>query len=195
MEIVLIRHGMTEGNKEKRYIGRTEEPVCPEGIQQLFQRMKEKPYPKVEAVYASPMIRCLQTAEILYPDKITEVISDFRERDFGELEGKNYKDLADHEAYQAWIRSNGSLPFPAGEVENVFRERMKKAWEELLRKMTERGQKRVALVCHGGCIMTLLWSFDLEKKDHYHDYMCQNGDYYLVEWKENGMIRKEKSFS
>ena len=30
-DIYLIRHGMTEGNKKQRYIGTTDEPLCPEG--------------------------------------------------------------------------------------------------------------------------------------------------------------------
>ena len=41
MKIVLIRHGATKGNLEKRYIGRTDEDLCGEGIKKLkgFQRV------------------------------------------------------------------------------------------------------------------------------------------------------------
>ena len=38
MRIYLIRHSMTKGNKEKRYIGTTDESLCLEGIQLLEER-------------------------------------------------------------------------------------------------------------------------------------------------------------
>ena len=39
MRWILIRHGQTQGNRERRYIGcRTDEPLCPEGIAQLQNR-------------------------------------------------------------------------------------------------------------------------------------------------------------
>ena len=66
MKIYLIRHSMTEGNKEKRYIGTTDESLCPEGIQLLEK--KKGMYPEVTYVYVSPMKRCMQTAEIIYPE-------------------------------------------------------------------------------------------------------------------------------
>ena len=66
MRIYLIRHSLTEGNKEKRYIGTTDEPLCREGIELLETRKTE--YPEIEYIYVSPMKRCVQTAEIIYPE-------------------------------------------------------------------------------------------------------------------------------
>lgn len=66
MRIYLIRHSMTKGNKEKRYIGTTDESLCLEGIQLLEER--KGMYPEVTYVYVSPMKRCVQTAEIIYPE-------------------------------------------------------------------------------------------------------------------------------
>ena len=65
-EIILVRHGKTAGNLEGRYIGsRTDEPLCEEGIHALEEKVREGTYPPVDLVYASPMIRCRQTAKIL----------------------------------------------------------------------------------------------------------------------------------
>lgn len=67
-EIILVRHGKTAGNLEGRYIGsRTDEPLCEEGIHALEEKVREGTYPPVDLVYASPMIRCRQTAKILWP--------------------------------------------------------------------------------------------------------------------------------
>ena len=107
----LIRHGKTKGNLEHRYIGRTDESLCEKGKEELLRRRA----PEVQRVYASPMRRCIQTAEILYPAREFLKVEDFRECDFGRFEGKNYQELSKDPGYQAWIDSGGSLAFPGGE--------------------------------------------------------------------------------
>ena len=34
IELLFIRHGATAGNLQRRYIGRTDEPLCPAGLDQ-----------------------------------------------------------------------------------------------------------------------------------------------------------------
>lgn len=89
IKLWLIRHGKTEGNKLARYIGTTDEPLCQEGIEFL----KKMDYPKVQEIYVSPLRRCVQTAEILFPEKPVHIIEELAECDFGEFENKNYKEL------------------------------------------------------------------------------------------------------
>ena len=114
----LIRHSITKGNLEKRYIGaKTDEPLCKAG----YELLKEKHYPKVEKVIASPMKRCIETAQLLFPDTQIQIEESLRECDFGEFENKNYQELSQSKAYQAWIDSNGTLPFPNGESQESFR--------------------------------------------------------------------------
>lgn len=55
MEIVLIRHGATAGNIEKRYIGTTDEPLCDTGTAQIHEYMSDRCYPQVQALYVSPL--------------------------------------------------------------------------------------------------------------------------------------------
>ena len=38
MEIMLIRHAMTAGNLQRRYVGSTDEGLCPEGIELAEQK-------------------------------------------------------------------------------------------------------------------------------------------------------------
>ena len=42
MKLIMIRHGQTQGNMEGRYLGRTDEPLCPEGAGYI-KKKKEKP--------------------------------------------------------------------------------------------------------------------------------------------------------
>lgn len=88
---MLIRHGETAGNQKQRYIGRrTDEPLLPQSQEVL----KQLDYGEPQAVYASPMLRCTQTASILFPGKPLNIIDELAECDFGEFENKNYLELA-----------------------------------------------------------------------------------------------------
>ena len=55
MKIVLIRHGMTEGNVSRRYIGITDENLCPKGQQILNENIKSRKYPMADIVFSSTM--------------------------------------------------------------------------------------------------------------------------------------------
>ena len=82
-DMALIRHGMTPGNEEHRYIGRTDEPLSQKGREQLLTLQKKGVYPAAACVAASPLERCRQTAELLYPGQAPCVFDQFREMDFG----------------------------------------------------------------------------------------------------------------
>ena len=192
MMIYLIRHGMTAGNQKKRYIGRTDEPLCQEGRERLEQLRKGALYERHDLLYVSPMLRCLETAQILFPGMKQSVIADFRECDFGEFENQNYLELAGNANYQKWIDSNGMLPFPGGESREAFQARSVKIFEDLEQFWKSNGyQKQIAaLVVHGGTIMSILEKVGIPNRSYY-DFQAGNGEGYRLEG-ENGSYRYEK---
>ena len=174
MRWILIRHGKTPGNLEGRYIGcRSDEPLCPEGTEEL----KQGTYPAVRRVFTSPMRRCLETAELLYPGVPVEVVRDLRECDFGEFEGKNYAELNGRKDYQAWIDSGGELPFPGGESRAEFAARCLSAYDEIRKKAP---QEDCALIVHGGTVMAIMEKYALPSGTFY-DYQVQNGCGFILE--------------
>lgn len=78
-KLILIRHGMTAGNREKRYIGMTDEKLCPIGREALNQEKKRSLYPAADLLFSSPLVRCLETAAILYPGQEPLIIEASRE--------------------------------------------------------------------------------------------------------------------
>lgn len=171
IKVVFIRHSKTKGNLLGRYIGTTDESLCAEGIELL----KGKTYPDVQAVYCSNMIRCKETAKIIYGDIDPVEISDLRECDFGEFENKNYKELSGNENYQKWIDSNGKLPFPGGESNEEFKERCCKGFEGGIRDAIDNGYKQIAFVVHGGTIMSILERYS-ESGDEFYHWQVRNGE-------------------
>ena len=102
LSIILLRHGKTQGNLENRYNGRTDDPLCAEGI---AQAELEAHYPEISLVYASPMRRAQQTASIFFPNAKIETVEDLREMDFGDFEGRTAADMEHDEAYRKWVDS------------------------------------------------------------------------------------------
>ena len=191
IKIWLIRHGMTEGNRHQRYIGVTDEPLCPEGI----ERLKNITYPKPQAIFVSPLRRCQETAEILFPEQKVRIIDQLAECDFGAFENKNYKELSGNAAYQAWIDSNGTLPFPGGESREAFEKRCREGFAELLKGLRDKPFRRAAFVVHGGTIMSILAAYAAEKEEFYH-WQVQNGEGFRMLWDETekgGIILHEIS--
>ena len=168
MSVLLIRHGLTAGNLEGRYIGcRTDEGLCAVGIEALRQAA----YPPVRRLLISPMRRCAETAALLYPGIAPEVVPDFRECDFGAFEGKNYAELNGRADYQAWIDSGGALPFPGGESRADFAARTVHAFDALLPALWDQD---AAVIAHGGTLMAIMAAHATPVRD-YFDYQVKNG--------------------
>ena len=197
---------MTEGNRYQRYIGVTDEPLCEEGRELLGKFI----YPKPQAVFVSPLKRCLETAAILFGDPKVRIIDQLAECDFGEFENKNYKELSGDPRYQAWIDSGGTLAFPGGESREAFIARcvdgMELVMEQIRQQLAYRACPKcretedngmiqeplpVAAVVHGGTIMALLSHYC---GGDYFSYQVKNAEgYHLrLSLQENKMELKEK---
>lgn len=171
---MLIRHGMTAGNREHRYIGcRSDEPLCGEGIRALSAFV----YPDAARVFASPMRRCLETATLLYPGREPVVVPDLRECDFGVFEGLNHAQLDGRADYQAFIDSGGILPFPGGESRASFSARCVRAFEGAVRGLPE---GTYAFVVHGGTIMAIMERY-ARPRGGYFDFQVPNGGGYCLD--------------
>ena len=201
VKITWIRHGMTRANEEHRYLGKTDEPLSEKGIRFLQEKKKKSFFNAPEFLYASPMKRCVQTAEILFRRKPV-LIPEWKEMDFGQFEGKNYEELKDNPDYQKWIDSNGRLPFPGGEPREQFIRRSMEGFDWMMSDILIKSEKNtgiqndtdtrylksnrgteipVVTVVHGGTIMAVLSSLT---GGEYFDFQVKNGEGYetVLEW-------------
>ena len=187
-------------NLEKRYLGRTDEPLAPEGrleIEQLYPCSQN-----ADIIFVSPMKRCIETAEIIFAKKDPAEyvrIYNWREIDFGLFEGKNYSELNGNPAYQAWIDGGGQAGFPEGEDVPGFRARVQQGFELFLDICGEYIKKAgcvrdgsvdltTSAVVHGGTIMAIVSG--LTGRDYY-EYMCENGKGYRLVLDPAGRMLKD----
>lgn len=171
-----MRHGKTGMNRDGRYQGRTDVPLCPEGEAEL---LAGGVFPQVEKVYVSPMQRARRTAALCFPNAAQTVVDDFREMDFGAFEGRNYQEMADDPAYRAWVDGMCRGECPDGESMSGFTERVCAAFKEVLHAAAEAGEKRLIIVAHGGTVMALLSRCAVPERDYY-DWSVPNGGGYAV---------------
>ncbi len=177
-KIHLIRHGLTDGNIKGQYIGRTDLPLIPEGVKELQMLKESIEYPNVPIVYSSPMLRCRQSAKVLFPDNEITVIDNLREFDFGDFEGKTAGELEIDPAYLEWTSGKASGT-PNGEDNAEFAKRIALGINEIIRDMMEKGIYRSAVIMHGGTIMTFLASCALPRR-HLAEWATGNGRGYTI---------------
>lgn len=177
LKLILVRHSITAGNLAGQYIGRTDQPLCPEGIN--LAKAAALYMPQVDRVYCSPMLRCCQTATLLFPNHQACAVTDLREVDFGIYEGKTYAQLATDRHYQEWVDSAGTLPPPGGESAENFSKRCVAAFRNILKEMARDKVFCAALVIHGGSIMAIMSALANPKRPFY-DWQVENCCGYIV---------------
>ena len=200
MRVVFIRHLCTPGNEKRQYIGRTDEVLSEQAVEEFRQRQEQSTgglYPPVQHVIASPLKRCIQTAELIYPGQEISVEPMLRECDFGEYERKTYEELKNEPEYIRWMESGGMTAFPGGEEQTSFRRRCVDGVKRWIARLLEDGADNAAFVVHGGTIMAVLSELAEDKHEFYH-WQVENGGGYVAEVSEeewrNGrkVLRKVK---
>ncbi len=179
LPITFIRHGMTAANQERRYIGQLNDPdLDPTGIRQLEDARAHKRYPKADALYVSPLRRCLKTARLLYPMLVPVVLPSLTELNFGAFDGKNYEQLKEDQAYKRWIDTAGAAAPPGGESGGEFAARLHGAMKRIAEDADHSHIRCPVVVTHGGCIMTILSTlaaFDEPGAGELYHFQVTNG--------------------
>ncbi len=162
----LIRHGLTEGNLKGQYLGAgTDSPLCKEGIEKLYLLKEKFSYPNPEKIYTSPMKRALETTEIVFKDEEYTIVSDLRECNFGEFEGKTFSELiSEDENFSKWLDPKSGYTPKGGESSMDFANRCAGALNEIFTDMMKNGIFEAAAVCHGGVIAVLMTMFAYPQK-------------------------------
>lgn len=168
MELILVRHSITQGNREKRFIGVTDMPLAPEGEE--LARESARYMPDVEHLYVSPLTRCRRTAELLWPYLEQTVVDDLRETDFGPFEGKNHAELKEDPLYQRWL----ARELTVGEPPEDCARRAVAALTWLAADARARGFETIGVVSHGGLLMGMMTMVGQPPRKEFYDWYPKN---------------------
>lgn len=172
--INLIRHGSVEETLKGKYIGITDVSLSKKGREDLVGIREGIGYPHPEKLYSSPLLRCIETCEIIYPDTDIQKINAFSECNFGEWEGKGVSELAGDKRFGDWLQNSDKTPPPGGESGKEFAGRISRGFERLVEAMSAEGITNASVVTHGGVIMTILALYGLPQAPSYQ-WRMDNG--------------------
>ncbi|ARK30254.1 histidine phosphatase family protein [Halalkalibacter krulwichiae] len=157
--VTLIRHGLTKFNEEKRYLGWKNQPLSKKGNEELLQLTHKYRNHTGDILLTSDLVRCIETAKLLFPNQPIVTSSKLREYDFGEWEGKTYEQLKETKLYRDWLDDPLSNFPPKGEAYHSFQRRTEEAFYDMVELAHKRKSKHVVVVCHGGVIRQWLSSY------------------------------------
>ena len=156
--VLLIRHGQSEGNAERRFGGHTATPLSARGRKQAQATAQALKDDQLTAIYSSDLARAVETARPLarltgLPIDTTEA---FRERSVGVMEGLTFEDAAQRhpEEYAALLRRDFEHVLNGGES---YRQLLDRARNKLDEVIEQHKGGRIAVFSHTGtiCIMAL----------------------------------------
>lgn len=152
-DLILIRHGETDWNRELRFQGQVDVPLNATGHEQarrVAERLAGEP---VHHLYSSDLLRTRQTAE---PAGVrlaldNRVEAGLREQNFGEVDGMRVDDIKVRhaEAWSRWVRFESDYAFTGGESTREFHARVTAA---LRRIAAAHAGQTLVVVTHGGVL-------------------------------------------
>lgn len=156
-KVLLIRHGETDYNRDRRLQGDLPVPLNADGRLQaeaLGLYLKQEP---TDAIFASPLARAYETAQIVGKSLNLKPQADPRlqEITFGCFQGLTYNQIQnDHKnEYRMWNSGDMTYCVPDGESRRSVQHRMTSAWDELI---SHPDYQTIAIVSHGAAIKILL---------------------------------------
>ncbi len=174
-KVLLIRHGETDWNKDLRFQGSTDIPLCKEGIQQAKLASK-KLAGNFDIVYASPLDRAYETAKIICENtSITPIINkDLREINFGPWEGYTLTQIQElyPNDFTNWRNDPIDGFFTGGD--KSIKEVSIRCKNAILDIVNNNKGKTILIVAHGGILRAgLIGLFDWDMT-MYHKFFLGN---------------------
>jgi len=157
-QVVLIRHGQSRGNAQRRFGGHSDTPLSARGRKQARVTALALATENFTAIYSSDLLRAVETAQPLakLAQLKIQTTEAFRERSVGVMEGLTFEEAAgEHpEQYAALLRRDFEHVLSGGESYRQLLDRAQQKLDEVIE--LNRGG-RIAVFSHTGtiCILAL----------------------------------------
>ncbi|MEC8980501.1 MAG: histidine phosphatase family protein [SAR324 cluster bacterium] len=188
-EIILIRHGETEWNSQKRMQGHSNSDLSEVGmgqIQALGELMKNVSF---DHIYSSDSLRTRQTAEAItqYSGHTLQFDQRIREKNLGVFEGLTSTEAKERhpEIYRLFKTAGANYVIDEGESTQQLLERALEFIEEI---RLRHPQERVVMVTHGGVVRVLMKHVLGLSIDAPTRFIIKNTGIFGLIWNENWLV-------
>ncbi|MGP6207889.1 histidine phosphatase family protein [Cuniculiplasma sp. SKW3] len=154
--LFILRHGETTANSKGYWYNHEDADINETGIEQAVKISEKIKVLNPEVIISSPLKRCVHTAEIVLdrtnPKQFT-LNTHLVERNLKSLEGLDTEGIKKKFGIEMDFPTSGKIDhLPDVEPSNLFYERVKRAFDEIIE---ENKGKRTLVVTHGG----VMWAF------------------------------------
>lgn len=152
-ELILIRHGETDWNRELRFQGQVDVPLNAIGLEQARRVGLQLAGETVQQLVCSDLLRTRQSAMPSAQQLGLQAVNDaaLREQNFGVVDGMRSTEIESQfpQAWSRWLEFDADFAFDGGESTRVFHSRVMAALDRLVQQCA--GQ-RLLVVTHGGVL-------------------------------------------
>ncbi len=154
-ELIVIRHGETDWNRQHRFQGQIDVPLNAAGRAQATRLAQRLAGEHFDVIVASDLQRAHATAQAAAGPGEIEVDPLWREQSFGVLEGLDAPTITrEHpDLWAQWLRHDADYALPGGESVREFHERVLRGLQRVVRAHAGRC---IAVFTHGG-VLDMLW--------------------------------------
>jgi broad specificity phosphatase PhoE len=150
-QILIVRHGETDWNRDRRFQGHADPPLNDAGREQARALADELARERIDFVYTSDLVRARETAEIVATRLGADVValSELREIDVGEWEGLTWPQIEERFPEGALTWHQHGCGWKSGETYDQLGDRVIAA---LRRIAADHPAQTVLVIGHGGTV-------------------------------------------
>jgi broad specificity phosphatase PhoE len=157
--LLLVRHGSTEFNTGRRFMGYSDIDLNTDGYTQAEKLRDYLADEKIDAVYSSDLKRTLVTAQIISSDRNLDIVTcpELREVNYGTCEGLTFQEIGSRypDVAEKCINFTVKLEFPEGET---FEDFIGRTCQFLARLDNHEPSETILVVSHNGPLKVLVCS-------------------------------------
>jgi alpha-ribazole phosphatase len=188
-KLLLVRHGLTEFNEDRRFMGYSDIELSAAGRQQAERLRDYLAGEKIDAVYSSDLKRAVEMAEIICEGRGLNVVThpELRECNYGTCEGLTFGEINDNYPHVAekCINFTLDLEFPEGECFTDFFERTSR----FIERIKEHGRSETVLISsHNGPLKILLCRLLEISDDHWWQLRIDNASLSIMVTSPRGAV-------
>ena len=193
--VCLIRHGQTDWNLTRRYMGNSDRPLTAYGVQQAQALARHFAARRVDVVVHTGLSRSEATARAIAGHRAMPLVCDpdWRETNHGDWEGLTYREVMQRYPDNARARFADALNTApqGGESLAAMAQRVQMAWQRL---GTQFANKRILIVTHGGPIQAMLCHWMSTPLNQHWRWRCDLGSISAVDCYPSSTILRQVNF-